>query len=138
MKKCSKCEIEKDESNFFFKNKEKNILHSMCKDCKRELDRRIYHENKNDRKTKIRNTAKETNKRVRDYFKEYKKKCKCVICGDDRWYVLDFHHTNDKKNLVSLLSRSGSLRLLKEELKKCIPVCANCHREIHYKEGNWE
>ena len=24
MKKCSKCEIEKDESNFFFKNKEKN------------------------------------------------------------------------------------------------------------------
>jgi hypothetical protein len=34
MKKCGRCLIEKDESEFFFKNKEKNILHSMCKECK--------------------------------------------------------------------------------------------------------
>ena len=23
---------------------------------------------------------------------------------------------------------------LKEELKKCIPICSNCHREFHYQE----
>ena len=21
---------------------------------------------------------------------------------------------------------------MREELKKCVPVCANCHRKIHY------
>jgi predicted HNH restriction endonuclease len=51
--------------------------------------------------------------------------------------VLDFHHIKDKREGIATLSRKGSLRLLKEELKKCIPVCSNCHREIHYKEGNW-
>ena len=92
MKKCSKCGIEKDESDFFFKNKEKNHLHSMCKICKRELDREIYRENKHDRKTKVRKTAKETIEKVKFFFKEYKKNSKCSICGDERWYVLDFHH----------------------------------------------
>ena len=21
---------------------------------------------------------------------------------------------------------------MKEELKKCVPICANCHRKVHY------
>jgi hypothetical protein len=138
MKKCTKCEIEKEECEFFFKNKEKNILHSYCKTCKREFDRKIYHDDKHDRKKKIRQRANNTNKEVKEFYKEYKKKSKCSICGDDRWYVLDFHHKDNKKNLISILARRGSLRLLKEELEKCIPVCANCHREIHYNEGKWE
>ena len=138
MKKCGRCLIEKDESEFFFKNKEKNILHSMCKECKRQLDRDSYSQNKNDRKTKIRKTALKTNKEVKEFLFDYKKKCKCSICGDKRWYVLDFHHIRDKIERISTLVKRGSLRLLKEELEKCIPVCSNCHREIHYKEGNWK
>ena len=138
MKKCSKCGIEKEECEFFFKNKEKNILHTCCKTCKRELDRKMYHDDKHDRKKKIRKRANKINEQVKEFYKEYKKKSKCSICGDDRWYVLDFHHKDDKKNSISALSKRGSLRLLKEELEKCIPVCANCHREIHYNEDKWE
>ena len=29
-----------------------------------------------------------------------------------------------------------TLQKVKQELDKCILVCANCHREIHYKEGS--
>lgn len=137
MKKCGKCNVEKDETEFFFKNKEKNILHSMCKDCKRKLDKESYSQNKNDRKTKIRKNALKNNKKVKLFLVNYKKKCECSICGDKRWYVLDFHHLNDKTEGIATLSRKGSLKLLKEELEKCIPVCANCHREIHYNKGNW-
>ena len=34
-----------------------------------------------------------------------------------------------------MIHTDTSLKVLKLELEKCIPVCANCHREIHYKLG---
>jgi hypothetical protein len=135
MKKCGKCGIEKENTEFFFKNKEKNTLHSICKECKRTLDRESYSQNKNDRKSKIRKNALKTNKEVKQFLLDYKKSCECSICGDKRWYVLDFHHIKDKRERISTLVKRGSMRLLKEELEKCIPLCANCHREVHYKEG---
>ena len=32
-----------------------------------------------------------------NYVNDIKKKNKCSKCGDNRWYVLDFHHLSDKK-----------------------------------------
>jgi len=58
---------------------------------------------------------------------------KCALCGYDKNIaVLDIHHINaqDKKYQLS----SGSCRSIEEdieEVKKCILLCANCHREIH-------
>ena len=136
MKKCGRCETLKDECEFFFKNKEKNILHSMCKECKRKLDRDIYSQNRNDRKLKIRQTAKKTKNKIREFYLDYKKNCECSVCGEKRWYVLDFHHLENKTDGISeIVSQGSSLRKLKEELEKCIPVCSNCHREIHYMEN---
>jgi hypothetical protein len=64
-----------------------------------------------------------------------KKHSKCAICGDTRWYVLDFHHINGKDFTISEKVREGcSLNTIKKEIEKCILVCANCHRELHYKE----
>lgn len=136
MKICTKCKNEKNESEFFFKNKQKGILHSNCKDCKREIDRRSYHENRNNRKDKIRKRSYDEVKRVREYYIEYKKKQKCNNCGDDRWYVLDFHHIENKKHTISFLGKRGNMKKLKKELTKCVPLCANCHRELHYLEHN--
>jgi hypothetical protein len=135
MKTCSKCGNEKEESEFFFKNEKKKILHSCCKECKREIDRISYKENKNNRRNKVRKLANENIVKVRTFFIEYKKTKKCEICGESKWYVLDFHHTKEKKyEIADLVKRGYSLKTLIEELNKCIPVCANCHREIHYNE----
>ncbi len=60
---------------------------------------------------------------------------KCQICGYDKCkQALEFHHLdpNTKEILISN-NWDKSLELLKSELDKCILVCANCHREIHYK-----
>lgn len=60
---------------------------------------------------------------------------KCQICGYNKCpNALEFHHVNDdKEQSPSYVIMRWSWNKLIEELKKCILVCANCHREIHYK-----
>lgn len=59
---------------------------------------------------------------------------KCSKCGNS--YpdsVYDFHHIDPsrKEETLSYLLRCGKWENIKKELKKCILVCANCHRIIH-------
>lgn len=63
---------------------------------------------------------------------------KCEKCGYDKCiWALDFHHKNPEEKDFSI---SGSKILkwekVKKELDKCIMVCSNCHREIHYTIGS--
>ncbi len=59
---------------------------------------------------------------------------KCLFCGYNRSHAaLDFHHVDEKSKSFGL-SQDGLTRSwekTKQELGKCILVCANCHREIH-------
>lgn len=59
---------------------------------------------------------------------------KCIFCGYDRCQdALDFHHLDEKTKSFGL-SKDGltrSWKKMEEEIKKCVLVCANCHREIH-------
>ena len=75
--------------------------------------------------------------RIKSILVEYKGG-KCEICGYDKCLnALDFHHINsqEKKFALNSANYNKSLSSLKEESDKCILVCANCHREIHYKEN---
>jgi hypothetical protein len=59
---------------------------------------------------------------------------KCVYCGYDRCSAaLDFHHFDEKTKSFGLSQRglTRSWERTKEELEKCILLCANCHRELH-------
>jgi hypothetical protein len=63
---------------------------------------------------------------------------KCEICGYDKCLnALDFHHLNkeDKQFTLNNANYNKSLDVLKKEADKCILVCSNCHREIHYKDN---
>lgn len=58
---------------------------------------------------------------------------KCVICGYSRCQqVLEFHHLDPSlKNFQ--LSHNGATRSLarsRAEARKCVLLCANCHREV--------
>ena len=62
---------------------------------------------------------------------------KCSLCGYDKCQeALEFHHLDlDSKDFG--LSRSGITRSwekIRDELQKCVLVCANCHRELHHKK----
>jgi len=63
---------------------------------------------------------------------------KCIKCGYSKCIAsLDFHHKNleDKdKNIKDILMRTWLK--VEKELKKCILLCSNCHRELHWEENN--
>lgn len=64
---------------------------------------------------------------------QYKGGC-CERCGYDKSIsALEFHHTNPEKKdfILGGLKNKVITDKIKEELDKCIMVCANCHREIH-------
>lgn len=60
-------------------------------------------------------------------------KTKCAKCGDDRPYVLDFHHRdpNEKEFTIGKIKKKDC-DVLQSEIDKCVILCANCHREFHY------
>ena len=74
---------------------------------------------------------------LKKWLLKYKEELTCAICGmsfKGKPECCDFHHTEDNKkdNMIALIisSKKAALR----EIKKCIPVCANCHRTIHFKK----
>lgn len=58
---------------------------------------------------------------------------KCCICGFDKFQeALEFHHVNPEEKELKL-SANVMVALDKQikEARKCVLVCANCHRGIH-------
>lgn len=66
----------------------------------------------------------------------YKASQKCSHCGIQHPALIDFHHViRDKdKRSVNKLVADGRFTAAMEEVKKCIPLCANCHRLLHWEE----
>ena len=62
----------------------------------------------------------------------------CTKCGQNRKYVIDFHHIDPslKKFDVSKGSTGRSKNSILEEINKCVCLCRNCHTEFHYLYGN--
>lgn len=63
---------------------------------------------------------------------------KCQICGYCKCNdALDFHHIGDDKefNIGQAIPRWKWSRVV-DELKKCVLLCANCHRELYSKSAN--
>jgi hypothetical protein len=71
-----------------------------------------------------------------EWFREYKTTLKCSRCPESDSCCLDFHHKNPKikDGPVSVLASRWSTKRLLTEIKKCIVLCANCHRKLHDKD----
>ena len=64
---------------------------------------------------------------------------KCELCGYDQCLAaIDFHHIDPKGKDFPLGKYHYRYELtdaIQLELDKCMVVCSNCHREIHYKRA---
>ena len=73
--------------------------------------------------------------RKRKWIQDYKLRHGCAICGYNKnARALEFHHIDGEKEFCINTACGKGLDAIKEEIKKCIVVCANCHREIHSEE----
>ncbi len=88
-----------------------------------------------DRKQYLINAVRKRRKLIRERAIEYKGG-KCESCGYQRCNeALEFHHSDPKKKGFSISSKgyTRSWERVKQELDKCMILCANCHRELHSK-----
>jgi len=127
MKLCTTCKIEKDESEF--NKNERQGIQSKCRSCNSEYLKNHY---KNNRKYYIDKT-KNRRKSIRKFINSLK--LKCVRCPENHIACLDFHHLSDKDiNIADLVNSGASKEKILQEISKCVVLCSNCHRKLHYNE----
>lgn len=163
MKVCTRCGIEKDESEFYKDYRyEGGHYKSICKDCWHERQR-IY---RSQHKEQISQSSKEyyqthkvavnekskrwqkehreeLNARERDRLQPFKEKLSrlkthCVKCGENRPWLIQFHHVNPKDKsfeITTIALTRHSENDVENEVSKCVCLCANCHLDFHHRYG---
>lgn len=103
------------------------------KEKTRQYHREYYKKNRE----RIKEQQKEWRRKNRSAWLAYKSSLSCIKCGISNPVVIDFHHVapspDDKK--VNVLASTGQYKAAyKEAEERCIPICANCHRILHWEE----
>ena len=80
--------------------------------------------------------SKASAKAYKDQWREYKATLSCAKCGQNHHATFDFHHidSSTKEASINKLIKNRAFKRAMEEVKKCIVLCANCHRIHHYDE----
>jgi hypothetical protein len=57
----------------------------------------------------------------------------CLLCGEQEPDCLDFHHLDptQKEFRIATACVGSSKERIAEEIRKCVVLCANCHRKLH-------
>ena len=86
-------------------------------------------------KYKERNRIRKKKKydQIASLVNKYKLERGCAHCGyKDEPVALDFHHENREDKIINVSSHWKTswkqYEKMKEEMKKCIVLCSNCHR----------
>ncbi len=72
---------------------------------------------------------------MRGWLDEYKSERACSKCGEDHPACLDFHHKDSKTkdfNVGNVRAWGWGKERMILEIKKCVILCSNCHRKMHY------
>jgi hypothetical protein len=115
---CPKCEIEKTIDNFYVvKRGEGKRYNGYCKMCNNFV-------------------CANRHRSVKTKMIEYKGS-KCERCSlklkDSHYSVFEFHHVNkEEKDPKFSRIKCWSWEKIIKELERCMLVCANCHRIIHW------
>jgi hypothetical protein len=98
----------------------------------KEYSRKHYEKNRE--KTKLTTKTAKIREKAKWYI--YKSALSCQSCGFKHVAAMDFHHVDPstKEDNVWRLISNGQYAKAYEEIKKCVVLCANCHRIHHHKE----
>ena len=127
-KQCSSCQEEKLLSNFRKDKTQTSGYQPRCKICARQAGSVTYQKYRE--KTIARNYERQ--KAARQLVSNYRETHSCTYCDENDPVCLDFHHRDPKTKSFKLSSvTTQSTKTIMEEIKKCVLICANCHRKVH-------
>jgi hypothetical protein len=139
-KRCCRCKLLKDTSEFHRSAIRKGGRQSYCRSCKKEIDKE--HNLRHPRRNYARNRAKmRSNRRwLHEYLQT--RRCEWEGCTVDDPDMLVFDHLRPEEKLEEVSRMAGqtySLETLKAEVAKCRVLCANHHqkhtiRQFGYKK----
>jgi hypothetical protein len=129
-KRCYRCKVFKDTSEFHRYARNKDGLQPYCRSCKHDIDNEHY--KRNPRRNYLRNKANSLRNRIwlHNFLKT--KYCEWEGCdvNDPDMLVLDHINPNEKRGHVSnMASTPYSLKSIQEEVAKCRVLCANHHQK---------
>lgn len=131
IKFCKSCQTEKPHTDFNTNKSRKDGLQTYCKICSRLKQKHDYLTNPKRRESvaKSRDDNYRYNRRL---VEVYKRRCGCILCNETTTACLDFHHIDPSTKDIEVSILVGmSLTRLKDEIRKCVILCANCHRKVH-------
>lgn len=146
-KTCPQCGKEKLKSEYYRKSR-------VCKQCAVANSKAYYQDHReeiiaykqkwyreNPEKVAKHREGQRENARINEQkkreqlFRLYDEiKTPCAKCGETRLYVIEFHHI-DPSEKEHTISQMRNLDRVREEAKKCVCLCANCHSEFHHFYG---
>jgi len=103
------------------------------KSDKQKAYAKAYYENN---KEAVIAASKISAERYKEQWRVFKDSLMCTQCGQNHPATFDFHHVDRATKLYSVntLVKNRAFKKAIEEVKKCIVLCANCHRIHHYEE----
>lgn len=127
-KQCPGCQQPCKLTEFAFRNKAVGTRQPYCDTCRQEKAKESYQRNKKN----VVQAVIRRQKLTRDKYYVYKKTLKCVICPENESVCLVFHHLDpNTKDFEVSTFRGHTWKKVKEEIDKCVCLCANCHAKVH-------
>jgi len=128
LKTCPSCQHQKPKTDFY-KNSGK------CKLCQHDYNKSHNIKNKEKYKKYNRKSSKMCYDRGQTLMDKHRALVGCLKCKDKRYWLIDYHHLDPKQKDHSIpYYKTSRLETLKNEIRKCIPLCRNCHTDFHYQE----
>jgi len=128
MKLCKRCKVSKAKEEFHKNLRQSDGVQSVCKTCRKQMDS-VRYKTSNKRDVNL-----ERKKKLLIKVQELKSSVGCSTCPEKDYRCLDYHHldpTNKVDNVAQLVGQGVSWVNILKEIKKCIVLCANCHRKLH-------
>ena len=111
MKTCPNCKTEKETTEFYNRRNKKGNS-PYCKSC-----------------TNTQSIIRQQKLKIEAV--EYKGGS-CISCNYNKYPgALEFHHLDPSKKDFTISNDHFKLKEAVEEVKKCILICSNCHKELH-------
>lgn len=125
-KRCSRCKEQFPLSSFYKNNSRKDGLGSQCRACTNLSSKEHYRRHKPDYLQR----NKRTRRRQRTAILDIKSSSPCTDCGQKfHPFIMEFDHREPETKVFPIGRLGGRIgKQIRDEMKKCDLVCANCHK----------